>query len=244
MSEAAERIDGAAGGALLLCDHASNHVPVDVDLGIDPALLNLHIAYDIGAGALTRTLAASTGWPAVLGTVSRLVIDLHREPDRLGLIPMASDGHDVPGNRDANAAQRIARFHRPYHCAVASAVRLYRPDLIVAIHSFTPRLETAPVDRPWTIGVLYNRDRWTGEAALAALTAQGLSPGDNQPYSGRDLNTTINRHAEAAGIAGIAIEVRNDQLLTPAGIDAWASHLSEMIATLRNRVASRGHLTT
>ena len=36
------------GGILVVSDHASNHVPADIELGIDPALLDQHIAIDIG----------------------------------------------------------------------------------------------------------------------------------------------------------------------------------------------------
>ncbi|WP_448657838.1 N-formylglutamate amidohydrolase [Sphingomonas sp. CJ99] len=238
-----ERIAGTD-DVLLLCDHASNAVPTDIDLGIDPALLDTHIAVDLGAAALTRALAARLAAPAVLATVSRLVIDLHREPDSPGLIPQQSDGQAIPGNAAADRAARIARFHRPYHRAVASAVRTVKPRLIVAVHSFTPQLSTGSDPRPWTVGVLYNRDTATGRAALAALSAIGQSPGDNQPYSGRDLNTTINRHAEGQGIAGVAIEVRNDQLSDPAGIDCWADNLAQMIAHMRNGVARTGYSTT
>ena len=71
-------LPGAAGGILLICDHASNAAPEGVDLGVDPALLDKHIAIDIGAAPLTRALAARLGATAILASVSRLVIDLHR----------------------------------------------------------------------------------------------------------------------------------------------------------------------
>src|SRR3546814_9965516 len=90
-------LDGDA-DILLLCDHASNVVPEGITLGIAPELLDLHIAIDIGAEPLTRALAERLDAPAILTTVSRLVIDLHREPDHPALIPTASDGHVIPGN--------------------------------------------------------------------------------------------------------------------------------------------------
>ncbi|HYJ35844.1 MAG TPA: hypothetical protein VEV64_06780, partial [Rhizomicrobium sp.] len=51
---------------LFLCDHASNALPQG-GLGLDPALLSTHIAYDIGAAAATRALAKAYGAPALLG---------------------------------------------------------------------------------------------------------------------------------------------------------------------------------
>ena len=210
-----------------------------MDLGIDPALLHRHIAVDIGTAALTHALAARLEAPALLATVSRLVIDLHRPPDHPGLIPIHSDGHAIPGNVDADRSARIARFHAPYHRAIAAEVRDCRPQLIVAVHSFTPALEVSPTPRPWPVGILSNRDRRAADLAIGLLRDRGLNVGDNEPYSGRQLNMTLNRHGEANGIASVAIEVRNDQLRGPGGIDHWADLRAEVIATISATLASR-----
>jgi predicted N-formylglutamate amidohydrolase len=230
---AAEQIDGPPGGVLLLCDHASNHVPADVALGVPPALLDLHIGYDIGAAALTRGLAAALDAPAVLGTVSRLVIDLHREPHHDGLIPVRSDGHPIPGNEGIDRDHRIERFHTPYHAAIDQAVRLYRPRFVVAIHSFTPRLESDGYERPWQVGILYNQDSRAAHRAISILRDRGLITGDNEPYSGRDLNATLNRHAEAHGIPSMSVEVRNDLIADNTGVAEWTSILSDVIAGMQ-----------
>ncbi|ATY31228.1 N-formylglutamate amidohydrolase [Sphingomonas psychrotolerans] len=237
MKAPAEIIEGDRQDILLLCDHASNAVPADVDLGIDPGLLDLHIAVDIGAGPLTRSLAARLDAPAVLASVSRLVIDLHREPDHVGLIPHRSDGHLIPGNDRGDRAARIARFHAPYHRLLACRIRAQRPGLILSIHSFTPCLEHGGTDRPWQVGVLYNRDARAARPAIDFLRACGLVTGDNEPYSGRLLNATLNRHAEANGIPSIAIEVRNDLIHDAAGVERWSHTLSELANSLRNSLA-------
>jgi predicted N-formylglutamate amidohydrolase len=241
---AAVLLDGAARDVLLLCDHAANTVPGDIDLGIDPALLDRHIAVDIGAAAVTRALASRLGAPAVLGTVSRLVIDLHREPDHPGLIPEASDGHAIPGNVGADREARIARFHRPYHRAIHERIRAHRPGLILSIHSFTPQLEQGGGARPWEVGVLYNRDARAAVPAIDFLRGAGFVTGDNQPYSGRLLNATLNRHAEAQGIASIAIEIRNDLIRAPDGIARWGETLAGLANFLRNSLARKGASAT
>jgi len=237
MSEVAEILEGARQDVLLLCDHASNAVPPDIDLGIAPQLLDLHIAVDIGAGPLTRSLAAALDAPAILATVSRLVIDLHREPDHVGLIPHRSDGHWIPGNEPVDRAARIARFHAPYHHLLARRIRTQRPRLILSIHSFTPRLEHGGTPRPWQVGVLYNRDARAACPAIDFLRAQGFETGDNEPYSGRLLNATLNRHAEANGIPSIAIEVRNDLIADVEGVARWSQILTELTNSLRNSLA-------
>jgi predicted N-formylglutamate amidohydrolase len=57
--------------------------------------------------------------------------------------------------------------------------------------------------------------------------------GDNQPYSGRDLNYTMNRHAEAQGIPYLGIEVRNDGLRNREGVARWTHILADCIAGVR-----------
>lgn len=227
-----------SGDVLILCDHASNHVPADIDLGIDPALLDKHIAVDIGAAAVSRGLAELLGAPAMLATVSRLVIDLNREVDALGLIPHASDGHAIPGNDGADRVERIARFHAPYHRAIAAQVGTQRPALIVSVHSFTPALESglAP-PRPWEAGILYNRDARAARIAVDWLTGQGIVTGDNEPYSGRLLNATMNRHAEATGTPYLGVEIRNDLISSDAGVMQWCEILRNLVTFVRNPLA-------
>ncbi len=239
-----EILEGGARDVLLLCDHASNAVPADIDLGIDPALLDLHIAIDIGAAEVTRALSAALGAPAILGTVSRLVIDLHREPDHVGLIPHRSDGHLVPGNETADRQARIARFHAPYHRLIRDRIRAQRPALILSIHSFTPCLEHGGTPRPWEVGILYNRDARAALPAIDWFRRQGFVTGDNEPYSGRLLNATLNRHAEGQGIPSAAIEIRNDLIRDAAGVARWASTLADLTNSLRNSLARQGSFAT
>ena len=238
------KIPGQPGGILLICDHASNHVPHDIDLGIDPALLDKHIAIDIGAGPLTEAMAARLNVPAILATVSRLVIDLHRPPDHPTLIPAVSDGHVIAGNVGDHRAARIARFHRPYHGALAGMIQSTSPQLLASIHSFTPQLEQDGTLRPWQIGILSNRDRRAADLAITLLREAGIPTGDNEPYSGRLLNATLNRHGEATGTPSVAIEVRNDLIDHPAGVERWADILAPFLERIRNSLARDTPLAT
>jgi predicted N-formylglutamate amidohydrolase len=237
-------IPGTAGGILLICDHASNAVPAGIDLGIDPALLDKHIAIDIGAGPVTEALAARLSAPAILATVSRLVIDLHRQPDHPGLMPQITDGHTIVGNFDDDRWARIARFHGPYHRALAAGIRDTRPTLLASIHSFTPCLEQGGTARPWEIGILSNRDRRAADLAVALFREAGIPTGDNEPYSGRLLNATLNRHGEANGIPSIAIEIRNDLIADTAGVTRWSDIVAPILESIRNSLARKGSLAT
>lgn len=238
----------AASGLLIVVDHASNHVPAGIDLGIDSALLGKHIAWDIGAAELGRTLCKRFDCPGLFGNVSRLVLDLHREPDSAGLIPASSDGHRIPGNEgltQAEREERLRRFWRPYHDRLARLVEESRPELIVAVHSFTPRLQTADgPDRPWQVGILYNQDDRAARLAIPMLRDAGLVTGDNEPYSGKLLNATMNMHAEANGIPYLAIEVRNDLISDTAGVQGWTDMLVPVLQRCRNVLASEARYKT
>jgi len=161
------------------------------------------------------------------------VIDLHREPDHPGLIPAHSDGHVIHGNAAASREERIARFHVPYHQAIEAQIAQMRPKLIVSIHSFTPKLEQGGADRPWQVGILYNEDARAATPAIKWLRLQGVVTGDNEPYSGKLLNATLNRHAEANDIPSIAVEVRNDLIRDEAGVTKWTDILTRLVEHLR-----------
>ena len=223
-------------GILVVSDHAANRVPDDIDLGIDPVLLDQHVALDIGVAAVARRMVEQPGIAAFLGNVSRLVCDCNREEDSPGVIPHASDGHAIPGNLFdvADREERLERFYRPYHSALAELLERAPPRLIVSLHSFTPSLASRPEEqRPWHCGVLYNADERAARRAIPLLEAEGLVVGDQQPYSGKLLNATMNLHAEAHGHAYFGVEIRQDQLGDEAGQAAWA----ERLARIANRVA-------
>ena len=228
MTISAIRISGPVSSPILLIgDHASNHVPDDIDLEINPRLLDTHIALDIGVAPLGALLCERLDCPGMLGGVSRLVLDLNRESDALGLVPLESDGHAIAGNRNADIAVRLARFWHPYHDTIAAQVTAQCPRLLISLHSFTPQLATRPdEERPWEVGVLYNRDDRAARIAIPALAAVGLCVGDQLPYSGVLLNATMNRHGEANGIAYLGLEIRQDLISDADGVARWASILA------------------
>lgn len=231
MSEA-YRILGqpGAGGILIVSDHASNRVPDDIDLGVAPELLGQHIAIDLGVAEVGALMAQQPGFAAFQGNVSRLVCDFNRDEHLPATIPIASDGHAVPGNAIDHAGHeaRLARFFRPYHAALEALLEQHPPALILSLHSFTPQLASSDEPRPWQVGVLYNEDDRAARIAIPLLGAQGLIVGDNQPYSGRLLNATMNRHAEAHHRPYLGIEIRQDQISDAAGQGAWAERLQRI----------------
>jgi predicted N-formylglutamate amidohydrolase len=231
MTDAPYRIIGEPrfGGILIVGDHASNRVPDDIDLGIDPALLEQHIALDIGVAGVAERMAQRAGTAAFLGNVSRLVCDFNREEDAPGVVPVVSDGNEIPGNDGDVRQARIERYFRPYHDALSALLDDKPPALILSLHSFTPSLASNPAEqRPWHVGVLYNQDDRAARLAIPLLVAEGLIVGDQEPYSGKLLNATMNRHAEAEGRPYLGVEVRQDQIADAAGQLLWAERLGRI----------------
>lgn len=230
---------------VLVCDHASNRIPAALgQLGLGPAELSQHIAWDIGAAYVTRWLAERLDAPAVLAGFSRLVIDCNRSPGDPDSIVEISDGVRVPGNRaldDLQAETRLNAVFWPYHHAVTQALshrwRHGQTPALIAIHSFTPVMNGFA--RPWHVGVLWNRDPRLADPLLARLRIQGdLCVGDNQPYSGRETGFTMDAHGGAAGLPHVEIEIRQDLLADEDGCLRWA----EVVGKALEAVLADGNL--
>jgi len=238
------RVVNAHGSApyLLVVDHASRTIPRALDdLGLDPTLLDRHIAWDIGAGALGERLARELDAPLVTCDYSRLIIDPNRHPDDPTSIPSISDGVPIPGNRDLSpeqARRRAETFFWPYHHAVEAALDRFRAagrvPAVVSVHSFTPDL--GGFERPWHIGVLSHLDRRVADPLLERLgSVPGLCVGDNQPYSARNPpGFSVEYHAESKGYPNALLEVRQDQLEHEEGVAWWTRALA---AALREVLA-------
>ncbi len=227
---------------LIVSDHASARVPQKLgNLGLAPEHFEKHIAFDIGADAITRRLADRLGVRAVIAGYSRLVIDLNRQPGDPDSTPAISDNINVPGNFDiaeAEAAARIDEIYTPYHAAIdreiAALWKLHdAPPALFSIHSFTPSMNGH--DRFWDIGVLWNKDPRMAGSLIKSLSAwDGLHIGDNEPYSGSDTAHTIDRHGTTAGLATCAIEVRQDHCATPEEASHWADILADGLNHILN----------
>ncbi len=234
--------DGPA-PVVFVSDHDANAVPAALgDLGVGQAELARHIGYDIGIARIARRLSARFDAPLVASGYSRLVCDVNRVPYAPASIPEMSDGTPIPANRglhgDAMQARYDALFH-PYHGAIVDLIdaRLAagRRPLFVALHSFTPRLRDAVVDRPWEIGFLWAADAATSARAMEAFSAlfPEVCVGANEPYSGSTPEGyTVPVHADRRGLDNLCLEFRQDLIADPAGGDLWADRFGDALAEL------------
>ncbi len=227
-----------AGGSspyVLVCDHAGQAIPRSLgDLGLEPGDIDLHIGWDIGAGALASRLGQRLGACVIRQAYSRLVIDCNRPPEHPDLVPDVSDGTAVPGNRDLSAQDiqtRLAAIHAPYHAGIASLLdereALGGKAAVVSVHSFTPVMNGEA--RPWHVGVLHGGDSPLSRQMLSRLRSEdGLVVGDNQPYSLGSSDHTVPLHAQAHGRDYLELELRQDLIADAAG----QTHFADLLARL------------
>lgn len=237
------RLDGLS-DFFLTCDHAGRGLPRRLgDLGLGAAELERHIAWDIGAAAVAGRLSGSLDAALVLQRYSRLVIDCNRPPSVPSSVVTLSEGTEVPGNRDLDPQQRHARVREifdPYHDRIEAELELRRRagrrTVLVSVHSFTPVFHGE--ERPWHLGLLYNRDPALGLALGAELEGSGLNVGHNVPYSVSDVTDyTIPVHGERRGILHVMLEIRQDLVAGEAGQKEWADRLAALLPRALARIA-------
>jgi predicted N-formylglutamate amidohydrolase len=222
---------------LIVVDHASARIPRQLDnLGLPPAELQRHIAWDIGALQVGRRVAEALGAPLVAQNYSRLVIDCNRDPSVASSIPRVSESSRIPGNHDLSAAHiaaRRAEIFDPYHARIRALLdaRLAagRPTILVAQHSMTNVYHG--VRREMHAAVLYNRDRRFAGLMLDVLRREAqLQVADNQPYFVSDATDyTIPHHAEARALPHVELEIRQDLVTDAAGQEQWAARIAQAL---------------
>lgn len=217
---------------VIVCDHARNRIPRCLgDMGLHPAEMERHIAYDIGSEGVARHMADLLGAPALIHGFTRLALDPNRQLYDPDLIAVTSDGTDIPVNHNLSARHRAARIDalfRPYHLAIADAMAKVRlrgeVPIMISVHSLTPVMNKTP--RPWPISLLWDKDDRIARPMMENLRAAGINVGDNEPYSRQKFRCyTTENHAEDFGLPNVLIEVRQDLVGTEEGQKAWAETL-------------------
>jgi len=81
-------------------------------LGLQQADCERHIAWDIGAGAVSCLIGDALGAVVIQQNYSRLVIDCNRMPGSATSVVELSELTTVPGNRGLSKVQMEAVFER------------------------------------------------------------------------------------------------------------------------------------
>ncbi|MFC3725703.1 N-formylglutamate amidohydrolase [Neoaquamicrobium sediminum] len=233
-TSATVRNKNGASPIALVCEHASNHVPDHLDnLGLPEDKLAEHIAWDPGALSVAEILSDLLDAPLVRANVSRLVLDINREPDHPTSIVTVSETTAIPGNAGISKAERAIRgeaIYKPFHTTLDQLLaNRHVASCVVSIHSFTPVYKG--VRRPWHVGVLHNEDTQLSAPLIEALRRDRyLVVGDNEPYAPVDgVYHTIERHTVPFGRMGAMIEIRNDLIADYEGQSEWAHRLRRIL---------------
>ena len=226
---------------VLVCEHAGRAIPKKLgSLGLTPEDLDRHIAWDIGALAVSERIAANLGADLVKQRYSRLVYDCNRPFDAPDATPEVSENIAIPGNRNLSDEERMIRkktIFDPYDAALTAILDERPKRAAFAIHSFTPVY--LGKHRPWHLGLLSRTDPETADTIAATMRRRDnrMLVGKNVPYMiEEDSDWFIPRHAEPRGLAHCLIEIRNDLIDTAEGQELWAEHLTAaFIDVLENR---------
>ena len=237
-------------GLVVSCEHASAQVPKDLleafargsgALG-GPAqsLLQSHRGFDAGARAVAQHLARAAYTQALLGSVSRLVVDLNRSAHHPKLFSPVTRALGQQARQALMARYWLPhrqRMHQAIAARLAQAPRCHH----LAMHSFTPVLEGQV--RGVDIGLLYDPRR-APERLLAQCLAQALTrvfadhlPAlrvrKNQPYRGVSdgLPTALRAQWGPQQYVGLEIEV-NQALVHNRR--AWPQTLRRLVLACRS----------
>ncbi|MEM7302836.1 MAG: N-formylglutamate amidohydrolase [Pseudomonadota bacterium] len=225
---AVENSDGAH-PVVLVCEHASRHVPEEYgNLGLTADHLTSHIAWDPGALETARQMSALLDAPLIHGRISRLIYDCNRPPEAKDAIPEQSEATPVPGNANLSTEQRnrrIETFYRPFEKQVSDFLDTRGAGaIVVTIHSFTPVYlgKTREVE----VGILHDEDTRLADAVLNS--ADAFIVRRNDPYGPEHgVTHTLKHHALPRGLLNVMIEVRNDLITTPDECATMAGRLSQ-----------------
>lgn len=242
------RPGGPGSPFVIVCDHGGKTFPRTLGtLGLSKLDRTRHIAWDIGAAAVARSLGRMLDACVIEQAYSRLIIDCNRPLHAPTSIVEVSDNTVIPGNAGLTQEDKNARaraIFEPYHRGIANELDRRRawaqPTVLIALHSFTPVFMS--VARPWHIGTLY-RDKQFAGIVLQLLRGYELTVGDNEPYQVSDATDySIPVHGEQRGLPHTGLEIRQDLIAEEAGQQRFAGLLADVLTTAYEQLDRQGPL--
>lgn len=225
---------------VFLCEHACKRIPDSLEmLGLPQKEIDRHIGWDIGILDVAKSLSSALDAPLFFQRYSRLVIDCNRPLTSEALIPEKSDNTLIPGNVNLSENERTARITeiwKPYQNTIQTYLEEKpRPGpVVISLHSFTPVFQGR--NRPWHIGLLYNRFPDTALFLKNWFNTHAplLNIGLNQPYEVSDEDDyTIPVFGERMGFAHVLIEIRQDLIEKKETQKKWVDLFSRAFLELK-----------
>lgn len=197
---------------LLTCEHASATIPRSLRTFFSSSFaqsqLKSHLGYDIGAAKWARAIGLRLNAQPILGTKSRLVIDLNRSAHHPRVFSEFTRG--LPqAKKLALLKSHEAHWNRAKREIEKCSCRC----LHLALHSFTPELDGKL--RNADVGLLYDSRRHE-EAAFARVWQEQVSIRNpklrvrrNYPYLGKNdgLPTGMRKFFSQSQYLGFELEI-------------------------------------
>jgi predicted N-formylglutamate amidohydrolase len=224
----------AGSRVLLVCEHASSHIPARFDgLGLSAEHRLSHAVWDPGAVAVARHMSSRLDAGLVFSTVSRLVYDCNRPPGAPDAIPVKSEYIDIPGNVDLSEAEkneRVRSYYMPF-CNLLTDTIAENPGkpVIVTIHSFTPVYMGR--NRDVEVGIVHDADRRLADQMLKlAPQHTTMVVLRNSPYGPEDgVTHTLKAHGIRNRLLNLMLEIRSDLIATEGQQRKVAEMLSGLL---------------
>jgi len=230
----------ASSDLVLVCEHAGRAIPKSLgSLGISTEVLNSHRGWDIGAAEVAKKISDQLEAPLVIQCYSRLVIDCNRPPFTAQSIPCSSDRVDIPGNIKACHSEKVRRVREIFDPMNHALTKLFQTPrrATFSIHSFTPELGGRA--RPWHAGFLTRKSMNTAQSLIRSISRRqpDLVLAINEPYSiDSETDWFIPHYAEVLDLPHCLIEICNNQIDHPEGVEFWAELLTKAITELMERL--------
>ncbi len=227
----------ATSDVLLICEHASNHIPSKFNgLGLSEETINSHAAWDIGAFYVAKIMSKLLDATVIAPRFSRLLYDCNRPPSSPTAMPVKSEIYDISGNVNLSKVEknrRVKEFYLPYSNALNNLLfertEASRLPIIVTIHSFTPTYHGKR--REVEVGVIHDKDSRLAEIFLKICKDDSnLICQVNAPYGQEDgVTHTLSEYAVAKGLHNIMVEIKNDLITEDKGQYEMAEFLASCL---------------
>ena len=234
----------AGSRVLLVCEHASSHIPDQFEgLGLSAEHRLSHAAWDPGAVAVARHMSSRLDAGLVFSTVSRLVYDCNRPPGAPDAMPVKSEYIDIPGNvdlSDAEKDERVRSYYMPFYNLLTDTIA-ENPGtpVIVTIHSFTPVYMGR--NRNVEVGILHDADRRLADQMLKlAPQHTTMVVLRNSPYGPENgVTHTLKVHGIRNRLLNLMVEIRSDLIATEGQQRKVAEMLSGLLRASLSALAAR-----
>ena len=218
---------------VLVCEHAGLELPEALgDMGMSPAELKSHVAWDPGAAAVAELMAVELNGPLIKQRYSRLVYDCNRPPSSGEAMRAVSEETRIPANADLSREEkqwRICNIYDAFHDCVAQHLDKCDAPVLVTVHSFTPVYHGQR--RRVDVGILHDDDSRLADAVLAvAEFDDGVVVLRNEPYGPQDgVTHTLKLHGEKRQILNVMIEIKSELIDDEKNQQHYAHQLAKAL---------------